>query len=242
MIRVEYRDLRVDVPSSWGDITLREYESINFSEYKTRRDKVDLIARLCKKESSDMLTLPVDVFNRIAGIVSFLFDANLGEPCTSIEIEGITYTLNTEDRLTLGEWVDVEEVQKGGDNVMSNVLAIVCRPVGEEYDCARNEERAELFGALPVSKTLGVLAFFLHSALMLSRRSALFSTLRETEKLLPQITGLSQNRGGGIRLSTIWRGVKFGITVRLLRYRLRKYLRTYNIGEIKNAQKGRNDD
>lgn len=51
-------------------------------------------------------------------------------------------------------------MQKQGKNVLSNILAIVCRPVGEKYDCKNNDERREVFAALPVSKVLGVLAFF----------------------------------------------------------------------------------
>jgi hypothetical protein len=72
----------------------------------------------------------------------------------------VKYFVNTEETLTLGEWVDADEVQKRGENVLAGVLAIVCRPAGEKYDCGNNEEREKLFSSAPVSAVSGALAFF----------------------------------------------------------------------------------
>lgn len=161
MTTIEYGEKRIEVPDCWDDITLGKYETVSAMPAKTAKEKVEMMAEICGVEVSVLLDWPAEIFNRMVEITGFLFrEEEKVEPAASIEIDGVQYAVPIGDKITLGVWVDVDEVQKIGQNVLSGVLAIVCRPVGEEYDGNNNEVRQRLFAALPVSRVMPVLAFF----------------------------------------------------------------------------------
>lgn len=237
MVTIEYNKVKVLVPENWDDISLGFYETFYTKKPETARERVELVAHICKMEAEILLAWPVEVFNELVDRIGFLFKDNPAKPDPTVEIEGIKYIVPIEDDLSLGAWVDADDVQKNGDAVLSNVLAIVCRPAGEEYDCSNNEARAAMFASQPVSRILGVLAFFLHYRNALYQRTDAYSAIRELADLLPQSTGLLLGRGGGIRISQIWRIIKYYALIALLRYRLRKFSPSCNIGRIKSKRK-----
>lgn len=241
MVKLEYDNTRISVPESWDDITLGFYESFYDEEPSTARERVEWVARICNVDSELLLEWPSEVFNRIVGYLDFLFKNNPAEPSPTIEVEGVKFIVPIEEELTLGAWVDIDEVQKQGKNVLSNVLAIVCRPVGEKYDCKNNDERREMFAALPVSKVLGVLAFFLYCKDVCDLRIQTFSNLAQACDRLPRNTEGFRYPGGGIRLSRIWREMTYRTLTVLLRYRLQKFLRTYYTAETRNTPKKRKE-
>jgi hypothetical protein len=176
------------------------------------------------------LDWPREVFQLVLNDVQFLFSENPAAPVSWVEIEGVKYHAAIEDRLTFAEFIDVDMVQKEeayANAILSNVLAIVCRPAGEAYDPINSVERVNMFGALPVSQVQGVLAFFLACYQVLVSSTRLYASLREMADQLPRNIALSQIIGGGIRLSRIWQTIRFYILMRLLRARLRKYSHSY---------------
>lgn len=242
MIKLEYDNTRVSVPESWDDITLGFYESFYDAKPLTARERVEWVARICKVDEALLLGWPSEVFNRIVGYLDFLFKNNPAEPSPYVDIGGIRYVVPIEEELTLGAWVDIDEAQKQGENVLSNILAIVCRPVGEPYSCENNDMRREMFAALPVSKVLGVLAFFLRCKNVCDRRTQTFSDLAQACDRLPQSTEGFLCRGGGIRLSRIWREMTYRVLTALLRYRLQRFLRSYSTVGIRNTPKKRKEN
>lgn len=195
-MKLEYDNTRISVPESWDDITLGFYESFYDEEPSTARERVEWVAHICNVDSELLLEWPSEVFNRIVGYLDFLFKNNPAEPSPTIEVEGVKFIVPIEEELTLGAWVDIDEVQKQGKNVLSNILAIVCRPVGEKYDCKNNDERREMFAALPVSKVLGVLAFFFTLQRRLrSTYTDLFKPGPSLRPIAPEYRGFSLSWG-----------------------------------------------
>lgn len=240
MIALEYNKVKISVPENWDDITVRAYETFCAAKPVTARERVSVVAGVCGMEADLLLSWPVEVFNKIVDYVDFLFGDNPAPPAPCIDVQGVRYVVSVEDKLTLGEWVDIDTVQKEGVNVLSNVLSIICRPAGEEYNADNNEKRAAMFAALPVSKVQGVLAFFLHCKNASDQRTEVYSKLTALYDRLPRTTLASLGRGDGTRSLPIWRATGYCILTALLRYRLRRFLHSSNTGKTRKRRMKRN--
>lgn len=240
MVLIEYNTVKIEVPESWNDITLGFYETFYTEKPETARERAALVAKICKVEADLLLSWPAEVFNRIVEYIDFLFKDNQATPNPIVKVGDVNYIVPIEEQLSLGAWVDADEVQKKGENVLSNILAIVCRPAGEPYDYKNNETRRSMFAALPVSNVLAVLAFFLHCKTVLDRRTMAYMNLAQAHDRLPRNIKHFLSHGGGIKLSQIWLIIKYQALILLLRYQLRKFLRSCNTVRIKITPKRRN--
>jgi hypothetical protein len=239
MIQIEYNGKKVIVPESWDEITLGLYETFYTDKPTNAHEQIILVAKVCGTDHNTLLEWPVEIFNRIVEYIGFIFKDNAADACPYVEIEGNKYIVNIEERLSLGEWVDCDEVQNRGENILSNTLSIVCRPAGEKYDFKNNEARRELFAALPVSKVLGVLAFFLRCKNEYDKRTEAYSKLMQAVDLLPKDIKTLLKNGGGIRLLLTWRGIKYYVLMKLLYFRLRRSLHSLNTEKTKRKPKKR---
>lgn len=239
MVTIEYNNDKIQVPEGWHEVKLRAYEKHYTERPETIKDKVLLVARICEIDEALLLSWPADVFNIIAEKTAFIFLEHKVNPAPSIKIDGVTYVIPIEEKLSLGAYIDADEVQKEGEQVLSQILAITCRPAGEAYDPDKTEERAAMFGACSMEEVQPLLGFFLHFKDALDKRTTAFTNLAQAVESLPPNILSSLRLGGGTRLSRTWRTVKYGVLIMLLRYRLRKCLRLFNTSEIRTTRKGR---
>lgn len=241
MTRIEYNNQTIEVPEGWHEVRLRAYERYYTERPATLRDKVILVANICEIDVATILDWPADVFNIIAEKTAFIFQEHKATPAPSIKVNEVTYVIPIEEKLSLGAYIDADEVQKAGDRVLSQILAITCRPAGEAYNHELTEERAAMFGALSMEEVQPLLAFFLHYKDALDKNIAAYTNLTQAVESLPPNILSSLRLGGGTRLSRTWQTAKYGVLIMLLRYRLRKYLRLFNTSGIKttpNKRKG----
>lgn len=228
MTRLEYSEHVLNVPTTWDDVTVGHYESFYRDRPDTARERVALIAKICKVEPELLLSWPTDIFNILVEKTAFLFKDAPAEPNPSVVVDGVTYVVAVEDKLSLGEFLDAGDVQKNEPKMYSNLLAILCRPPGEEYNPDNIEARAAMFAALPVSRVQGVLAFFLQCKQVLELHTTAFTNLARTVDLLPHnISGLRKH-GATIKLSQIWRVMIYLNLIRSLKYQLRRLLPFYS--------------
>lgn len=239
MVTIEYNGESVDVPESWDEIKVGDYEKYHNERPETSRGRVELVAKICKVEAETLFNWPAEIFNLVVERVEFIFKNSAAEPTPSIKIDGVTYLIPIEEKLSLGAYIDADEVQKSGEAVISNILAIVCRPVNEEYNYENNEARAAMFAALPVSKVRGLLAFFLLCSRALEKHTTAFTNLTEAVASLPPSIEVFRSPGGGIKLFRIWPTIKYYYLTILLSWRLRKLSRFYNTAGTKKRQKRR---
>ena len=239
MVQIEYNGTQVNVPESWEDITLGMYEQIYALKPGSTREQVELVARICGINPEVLLGWPAEIFNLIVNSLLFLYGDHSVPPSPTVEIDGVTYVVPIDDELSLGAWVDAEDAQRAKDNPLSATLAIVCRPAGEKYDDRNNEIRQKMFEALPVSKILGVMTFFLHCKTVSEQHTRIFGELHRAYDLLPGSTEILRSLGAGIKLSRIWPVIKYCYLTALLRYRLRRFSPSYNTAGTKITQKKR---
>lgn len=239
MVTIEYNDEKIQVPESWHEVKLRAYEKHYTERPESVKDKVLLIARICEIDEATLMAWPADVFNIIAEKTAFIFKEHRVDPSPSIKIDGVTYVIPIEEKLSLGAYIDADEAIKEGEQVLTQILAITCRPAGEAYDPDKTEERAAMFGALSMAEVQPLLSFFLRFNNVLDTRTKAFTNLVQAVESLPPNIVNSLRLGGGTKLSQTWRIIKYGALIMLLRYRLRKCLRLFNTSEIKTTRKRR---
>lgn len=225
---MEVNNVSVRVPERWDDITLGDYETYYKEKPETARQRVELVAKIVKIEPVHLLEWPAEVFNFIVNTISFVFENAPAEASPVIDIDGVKFMVNMEDKQPLGAWVDAEEAQKSDTAVLSSVLSIVCRPIGEAYDFEVSEQRQKIFAALPMTKVLGLLAFFLQCSRALEARTEAYTKLVETVGLLPPSIRPLLRRGDGIKPLRIYQTIKYKILMRSLNYQLRKLSRLYS--------------
>jgi hypothetical protein len=228
MTKIEYEGHVLNVPTTWDDITVGHYESFHQDKPVTARERVALIAKICQVEPGLLLSWPADLFNILVEKTGFLFQESPAEPNPSIAVNGVTYVVAVEDKLSLGEYLDAVVVQKNEPAMFSNLLAILCRPAGEEYNPDNSEARAAMFAALPMGKVRGVLAFFLQCKQALELRTTAYTNLAHAVALLPLTIKDLRQRGGTIKLLRIWPMMKYFFLTKYLKFRLRRLLRSYN--------------
>jgi hypothetical protein len=236
MTTIEYLDEVIQVPTKWEEIKLKHYENFYQDKPENTRERVALVAKICNIEPAKLLDLPADIFNIVVEHSFFIFEEFVAPPSPKVKINGVTYVIPIEEKLSLGAYIDADETQKSGENVISGILAIVCRPVGEDYDDELTEERTAMFGELPMSQVWPLLAFFLHCKNALETRTIAFTNLTQAVESLPLNILHSLKLGDGIKLSRMWQIIKYFFLIRSLRYRLRRLLRLYNTGGIRVLQ------
>lgn len=236
MVKIEYNKDVINVPENWNEITLGQYERFYTRKPETNREHVEFVAEICAISPEALLAMDVSVFDNLVHILGFMFQDSGYEAAPSMVIDGVTYVVSVEDRLTVAEWVDADTAQKEGLDVISNVLAIVCRPSGETYDSDRSDARRDLFKAQPFSTVAPVMSFFLQCNQQLSALTQAFISLKTAADLLPRNIRLFQRHGAGIRISPIWPTIKYYFLMLLLRYQLRNFSRKYFTDRTKNAQ------
>lgn len=237
MDKIQYLDEIIEVPTGWHEVKLRAYEKHYTEKPQTLREKIILIAKICEIDENMLLAWPSDAFNIIATRTAFIFSPHTVDPCPSIKIAGVTYVIPIEEKLSLGAYIDADEVLKGGDRKLSQLLAITCRPAGEAYDTDTVDARAEMFAGLSMAEVQPLLSFFLHCRDASEARTTAFTNLAQAVDLLPRNIKPFRKPGGGISLSQMWQAIKYYCLIILLRYRLRKCSRLYNSNAIKTSRK-----
>lgn len=235
MVKIEYNDTAINVPEAWEEVTVGHYETFYNDKPETARERVAYMAKICKTTTAELLDLPAELFNLIVDTTAFLHGENYVNPDPVVMISGVKYIIPVEDKLSTGAWIDAEEVQKGETGNLSGLLAIVCRPAGEAYSLDNLEDRTAMFAALPVSKVLGVLAFFLRCTYALELNTAAFLRVKALADRLPRNIQTLQKPGAGIKPFRIWQIIKYYSLILLLDYRLRKFSRSYNTVKTKTT-------
>lgn len=231
---IEYKDLKINIPTGWHEVTLGDWDQLHTLPTATPRDRVAFVLRACKQDPDEWLKAPIEVFNAIVGAAKFLFEDPQTEPSPEITIDGQRFVIPIEDSLELGAWIDADEAQK--ENELVGVLATVCRPAGQAYDPKASDERRPLFAALPMTEAFKLLGFFLLCAEKSQRLTTMYSTLNRLAAKLPPSTSVFRNIGAGTKLLRIWPIMKYYVLKALLDYRLRRHLRLCGIANISDTQ------
>lgn len=234
MVTLSFDDQEISIPQSWQDIKLSDYEQWFAAEPRNRIEQVQLVADICGLDAEILLDNPTQLFDTVTDVIGFAFEEYEGEESPSIDIEGKAYILSSTEDLTLSEWVDMESIfQTKSSSRLSDILAILCRPVGETYNNKKAEERKTLFQNLTMDKAFPLLAFFLRQKERYQTASSLYSEIKEQGvQYLHLIQSFAEN-GDGIKSLPIWQRIKFYFLTRFLKKQLSKFLDSSFTGSTK---------
>lgn len=199
----------IKVPTSWDEITLKQYQELTryYEDKEKEFDVRDVIHILCNKTSDEINQLPVEFTEKILSILSFIKDPpKIGDPTTTIEVDGEKYTVNTENKLRTGEYVSYESIVKSDKYNFAGILGVLARKKGEVYDAHFENEvlpdRIKMFENIPMLDGIRVINFFLGKLIVLKTHSQLYSAVEEAIRLTAQDIDNSRKSGVLSKLST----------------------------------------
>lgn len=215
----------IKVPTSWNDISLLTYESIE--RYYKDKDKefnvIDVLDILTDKTRDEINELPAEFLETILTHLSFLAtQPKVDEPSNKIVIDGETYAVNVMEKLKVGEYVAVDTVLKGDPHNYAAILAILCRKQGEVYDSKYEaeifEDRKKMFEEQPVIKILPIVNFFLHLYTTSEMFSLLSSKVEEAINLTQKNIKTSDRIGAFKKLYMNWQMKKYRKLLKSIKY------------------------
>lgn len=223
MIQIEFNDTKISVPDCWQDITLGDYEKWFMQKPDDKLGYIRLVADICKIDTDLLLDSPTPLFEVISQTISFVFDTDVA-PSHKVKIDRTEYFISLSDKLTLAEWVDVEAVlDSRSQTKISELLAIVCRPLAEKYNADTIELRKEQFRNLSCDKALPLLSFFLHKKKESETIFNHYSTVREQAALFLKDTKNFVENGAGIKQLPIWQRIRYTCLMKSLEKQLSKF-------------------
>jgi hypothetical protein len=224
MIKIEFDNKKLNIPSHWEDIPLGDYERWYLHKPETKADYVDFVAEVCKIDKELLLNSPAQLFSIITDAIQFVFESEF-TPVNHIEIDDKKYFVSFSDKLTLGEWIDIESVLENEDETgkLSEILAILCRPAGEAYDPDKTAQRKELFRTQPCDKVLPLVSFFLLRKKRSDEILNHFSAVMEQASQFLKDTKTFAANGDGIKRLPIWQRIRYTCLTKSLEKQLSKY-------------------
>lgn len=155
------------VPTDWSMVTLGMYQEIErLHDSDKEFDIRDYIHILCNKTEDDVNALPLEFLEKIMEKLSFIQEPIKEiEPSNKLKIDGIEYSVHTEQQLKTGEYVAASTVLKEDKHNYAAILAILCRKEGEAYDSTFEnevvEDRIKMFEKESIVNVLSIINFFL---------------------------------------------------------------------------------
>ena len=223
MMKIEFDNVKLDIPTSWGDINLSDYEKWYLLKPENRFEMVQYVADICKIDAKLLMQSPTQIFDIISDAIHFVFDQDF-EPQNKCNIDGTDYFISFSDKLTLGEYVDIESVlESDSDNKLSELLAILCRPAGEKYNPDLTEERSLLFKNISCDKVLPLISFFLLKKKKSDEILNHCLTVTAQAELFLKDIGTFVQSGDGIKRFPIWQRIRYIYLTRSLEKQLSKF-------------------
>ena len=197
-------------PKSWDEMDLKTFGKIQ--EYYSDKDKEfdirDVLSILCNKTEDEINELPIEFAEKLMEQFTWITEKpKSGKPTNKVEINGVEYKVNTQEKLKVGEYVAVDTILKNDKHNYAAFMAILCRKEGEKYDSHYENEvlpqRIAMWEKVSVTKVLPIIGFFLNSWMTLDNNTQLYSMVEEALNLIAKNIENSRQNGHLSALSTI---------------------------------------
>ncbi len=237
MLRIKIGDVYGYIPRSWSEITLGDYEQWSLCQADSEAGYLQLMAAICKIDVAVLKSISMDDFEVIREALRFVSETEV-EPSPHIEIGGQQFSVSPSDKLTLGEWVDIDTIMASDSHTkISEMLAVVCRPAGEDYDPEKSQQRYDLFRSLTCDKALAPVNFFLLRKKKSDEILNLYSEVVEQAVRFVRDTDRFVTNGDGIKLLPIWQRIRYTFLIRSLKKRLSKFSGSSSIASTSRVPK-----
>jgi hypothetical protein len=206
-----YKNFKVNVPETWKDITLENYQMYYAEMRKDLNEATKLLTLIqcfCNISLEEASKLHLKSIHIITKHFNKLFEQIPQSVVLKFKWEGKAYGfIPNFEKLTLGEYADLEFYLSDRDRIwdnMHNVMNVLYREIDQEegdkysikpYNPDNKEEHK--FSKLPMNIVYGASNFFLSFAQELSEIIGTY-TEEEQEKILKEIARQKQTSGDGM--------------------------------------------
>lgn len=141
---------RIQVPTSWDEVTIRQFRELAGIDKDASKTKkiIETISILCDIDPEEVKRMPITVINDVTRSLDFMNEVPLTTFDKEFEVDGKVYKMTEPSKMSVGEWVDIEEYIKDINSNMHKILAILYRD--GEYD-GYNAELCEIMDSQPVA-------------------------------------------------------------------------------------------
>lgn len=189
------------VPTCWSQVSLKTYQEIErYYEDKDKDFDVREVLHIFTNKGIDEINaLPLEFLEEIMSKMVFLQEKpEEKKPTNTVEIKGERYTIHTESKLKVGEYVAADTALKGDKHNYAAILAILCRKDGEIYDSKFEnevlEDRIRMWEGVPVTEILPLIGFFIECYITLQMPTLLSSKVVEAiDHMRQDIENLAKN-------------------------------------------------
>jgi hypothetical protein len=153
---------KIIIPESWSEVTLRKFQEVAQVDIENERLRaIEIISIMADCDPDLLKNTDLQSLNLVLDKLEWTKIPPSDEYKTEITIKGIVYNLVNLRSLSNGEWIDLDGFcEKHIDNI-HKIMAVLYRPVGEEYNSKSSEERASLFlDEVKISDVFGTMLFF----------------------------------------------------------------------------------
>ena len=190
------------VPTRWEDVTLKQFQEIErYYEDKDKKFDVREVLEIFTNHTRDEINaLPIEFLEEIMTHLLFLqAPIESKESRNWVMIDGVRYSVHTENKLKTGEYIAADTVLKEDSHNYATLLAILCRKEGELYDSKFENEviegRIKMWEKVPVVEVLPIIGFFLHLYVASTTPTLLSSQIMEAVNLTRKDIETSHKNG-----------------------------------------------
>jgi hypothetical protein len=181
--------IKVKVPDSWDEITIGQFQEIAKEDRESKNYALNVISIILDKDPEEIRKYHPLSADKIMKHLEWAMKSPPEDSYKQeIEIDGITYRLvENLNRLSGGEWWDMEEYLSDFESNVHSIFSILYRPRGE-YTFDKRKETANIFlEKAMIGDMYGSLVFFSNvgKKSMLTIQDYLIQSLK-TEKREPR--------------------------------------------------------
>ena len=207
------KNIKIQIPETWSDITLTQFQTYNHEMNKDINHATKLIqtlSSLCNIKFKDAALMKIKDVNKISQDIYKLLEIVPDSMIMIFEFKGVRYGFIPKlDDISIGEYADLEFYLSDRNKIWDNmhwIMSILYREVKKEKDGKYNikdyepsKKRAEIFKELPMNVVYSASNFFLTLGGELVETMPNYLSQKEMEKVNQLMT---ETNGDGSESST----------------------------------------
>lgn len=207
MKKITINDKEYNLPENWKELNMKTYCRL-FYKLEDTNDKMDdatrsivtlrneskIISRLLNESDDFVLSLPVEIFNKLRENIQFIYVINefFDSKVFYLNIDGKKYFMPAPNEMSLRQYIDSDIIMKEeNENQFIELLACLLLPLGKdgkyEYD-GKYQDLVPKIENMSAEDGLPFIYTFLKKKILSEKVSEDFSKVREAaNQLLPSI-------------------------------------------------------
>lgn len=194
MIELEINNKHYRIPTTFNDLSLREYCRV-FSNLEptdglegrelflaNKRNEAAILSRLMGERDDFAMELPLSLYSSLVEATSFIYGLQNVKHKGSVEIDGKTYKASKPEEMNLRQWIDIDVTsEEESPDKFIDILSMLLVEVGEDGEKKPykgfDPEFSRRLGETSCSESLPIVYRFFLKGAVSSRLTRLYSTL-----------------------------------------------------------------